>query len=282
MFIYQDGARRPFAAWVLSQQRSAKVRKPVHLPAEPNKRFLLAFHFRCVPMLSSLRLAPLLYSPQAVNNALRRTRAVLKDQLLATSTTTIRYASSKPKGKGKVTKGGDHPTIESKPKEKLKSTASLIPGSQQPIVDDAAREEYAKAESTMRTSVEWFRKECTEAGSRANGRTTPALLKPVRVKMGGVDGSVDLDQVATVGVRDGTTLIVTVFDETVSDAHLPLILNISHSGYVFCISRWLKKLNELYTRLRFPTLYPKNMMLGRSRFLYPSVYLPVEKHFPLF
>lgn len=170
-----------------------------------------------------LRLAPLLYSPQSVNNTLRRTRAVLKGQLLATSTTTIRYASSRSKGKDKVAKsGGDHTTKESKPKDKLKSTASLIPGSQQPIVDDAAREEYGKAESTMRTSVEWFRKECTEAGSRANGRTTPALLKPVRVKMG-MDGSVNLDQVATVGVRDGTTLIVTVFDETVSDAHLPLI-----------------------------------------------------------
>jgi ribosome recycling factor len=38
-----------------------------------------------------------------------------------------------------------------------------------------------------------------------------------------VDGSVNLDQVATVGVRDGTTLVVTVFDKTVSDAHLPLI-----------------------------------------------------------
>jgi hypothetical protein len=182
-----------------------------------------------------LRLAPLLYSPQSVNNALRRTRAVLKDQLLVTpTTTTIRYASSRPKGKDKVAKsGGDHATKESKPKEKLKSTASLIPGSQQPIVDEAAREEYAKAESTMRTSVEWFRKECTEAGSRANGRTTPALLKPVRVKMG-VDGSVNLDQVATVGVRDGTTLIVTVFDETVSDAHLPHI-----SIYISFLLRFL-------------------------------------------
>ncbi|KAF8719086.1 hypothetical protein AX14_009423 [Amanita brunnescens Koide BX004] len=164
-------------------------------------------------MLSSLRLAHPLCSPQLVNIALRRTRLVPRNQLTATSST-IRYASSRPKGKDKAAKNGDDPTKESKPKEKLKSTASLIPGSQQPIVDEAAREEYAKAESTMHTSVEWFRKECTEAGSRANGRITPALLKPVRVKMAGVEGTVCLDQVATVGVREGTTLIVTVFDET--------------------------------------------------------------------
>ena len=209
--------------------------------------------------------------------------AILKGQPSATSTTSIRYASSRPKGKDKASKTGDHPTKESKPKEKLKSTASLIPGSQQPIVDEAAREEYAKAESTMRTSVEWFRKECTEAGSRANGRTTPALLKPVRVKTG-ADGSVELDRVATVGVRDGTTLIVTVFDEAVSDAHLTLI-SIEYNSFLslfFCISRWLKKLNELYMRLRFLTLYPINMTIEQSRFLYPSVYPLVNRRFSLF
>ena len=226
-------------------------------------------------MLSSLRLAHPLCSPQLVNIALRRVRLVPGNQLTATSST-IRYASSRPKGKDKAAKNGDDPTKESKPKEKLKSTASLIPGSQQPIVDEAAREEYAKAESTMRTSVEWFRKECTEAGSRANGRITPALLKPVRVKMAGVEGTVCLDQVATVGVREGTTLIVTVFDETVGDARPTLISIISHSR---CTSRWLRKLNEAYTRQRFPTLYPKNMIIGRLKFLYPSVYPLIDQRF---
>ncbi|KAF8340919.1 ribosome recycling factor domain-containing protein [Amanita rubescens] len=136
-------------------------------------------------MLSPLRLTHLLYPRQSVNYALSR-------------------------GKDK---SGNDSTKESKLKEKLISTASLVPGSQKPIVNEAAREEYAKTESTMRTPVEWFRKECTEAESRANGRITPALLKPVRVKMDDVDGAVGLEQVATVGIRDGTTLIVTVFDE---------------------------------------------------------------------
>ena len=99
---------------------------------------------------------------------------------------------------------------------KIVSTANLVPGSKQPIINEAAREEYSKAEATMRTAIEWFRKECATAESRASGRVTPALLAPVRVKQPGATHAVGLEQIATVGVRDGTTLIVTVFDESVS------------------------------------------------------------------
>ncbi len=166
-------------------------------------------------MLSPLRLTHLLYSRQSANYALVRTRVVLKSQPFATSASAF-YASPKSRGKDK---SGNDSIKEPKLKEKLISTASLVPGSQKPV-NEAAREEYAKAESNMRTPVEWFRKECTEAESRANGRITPALLKPVRVKMDDVDGTVGLEQVATVGIRDGTTLIVTVFDEQVSGSCL--------------------------------------------------------------
>ncbi|KAM6492711.1 Ribosome recycling factor domain containing protein, partial [Amanita muscaria] len=101
-------------------------------------------------------------------------------------------------------------------KEKVVSTASLIPGSKQPITDAAALEEYAKAEATMRTAVDWFRKECAAAETRASGRVTPAILAPVRVKLPGSDNTVALEQAATVGVRDGSVLIVSVFDESYS------------------------------------------------------------------
>ncbi|PFH46795.1 hypothetical protein AMATHDRAFT_77506 [Amanita thiersii Skay4041] len=104
------------------------------------------------------------------------------------------------------------------------STSTLIPGSQQPLTSEASREEYARAETSMRTAVEWYRKECAAAESRANGRVTPNVLAPVRVKVSGNarEGVVEsaggglgvrLEQVATVGVRDGTMLLVTVFDE---------------------------------------------------------------------
>lgn len=163
-------------------------------------------------MLSPVRLTRLLYSRKSVDYALVRTRSVLKTQPFATSASAF-YASPRSRGKDK---NGDDSTKGSKVKEKVISTASLVPGSQKPIANEAAQEEYAKAETAMRTPVEWFRKECIEAESRANGRITPALLNPVRVKMDDVDGTVGLEQVATVGVRDGTTLIVTVFDEQVS------------------------------------------------------------------
>jgi len=99
-------------------------------------------------------------------------------------------------------------------KKQGKSTATFVPGSQQRLTDPAAQAEYSTAESSMRTSVEWYRKECTSVESRASGRVTPALLSPVHVKL--PDGTTArLEEVATVGVREGTTLLITVFQEDV-------------------------------------------------------------------
>lgn len=100
-------------------------------------------------------------------------------------------------------------------KNKVKSTAAFIPGSEQPITDEAARKEYAKAENAMSVAVDWFRKECAASEARALGRVTPALLSPVGVKVPGTTKSLPLEDLATVGVREGTTLLVTLFDEHV-------------------------------------------------------------------
>ena len=86
----------------------------------------------------------------------------------------------------------------------------------QPITDEAARQEYVKAETTMTTAAEWFRKECASSEVRASGRVTPALLSPVRVKLPSGGKEYKLEELATVGVRDGTTLLVTLFDQNVS------------------------------------------------------------------
>ena len=110
------------------------------------------------------------------------------------------------------------------------TTASLTPGSQQALIDPAAREEYARADAKMAASLEWFRREVAQLEARASGRVTPRLLAPVRVSLsvapsasgagaGAGSGSgaqkARLEDVATVGVRDGSTLIVTVFDPQV-------------------------------------------------------------------
>ncbi|KIJ63772.1 hypothetical protein HYDPIDRAFT_91603 [Hydnomerulius pinastri MD-312] len=105
-------------------------------------------------------------------------------------------------------------TYASKHKSKAMSTETLIPASQQISASEGARAEYSKAEGKMSTAVEWYRKEVAGFETRASGRVTPALLAPVRVEAYGKKSDpVRLEEVATVGVKDGSMLIVTVFDE---------------------------------------------------------------------
>lgn len=99
-----------------------------------------------------------------------------------------------------------------KDKGVVKDAHKLVPGSKQPLTDPAAREEYTKCEDKMSAAAEWFRKDCAEGATRATGRITPALLDSVKV-----DGQ-PLQSYATVGVRDGSVLVVTVFEDSVSDS----------------------------------------------------------------
>jgi len=101
-------------------------------------------------------------------------------------------------------------------KAKTRSTAELVPGSQQPLTTEEARSEYKKAQTKMLSTVEWYRKEVAAFEMRANGRVTPALLAPIRVDAQGKDSEpLKLEEVATVGIKDGSMLVVTVFDENV-------------------------------------------------------------------
>ncbi|KAJ7151049.1 ribosome recycling factor domain-containing protein [Mycena filopes] len=119
-----------------------------------------------------------------------------------------------------------------------KSTADLVPGSQQPITSEAARLDYAKTDEKMQAAVDWYRKDCAAIESRATGRVTPAVLDPVRVKLPDVEKELRLDEVATVGVRDGTTLLITIFEEdtmkhvekALYDSHLPNIVPQKHDS----------------------------------------------------
>lgn len=68
----------------------------------------------------------------------------------------------------------------------------------------------------MKSAAEFFRKDCAGTESRALGRLTPALLSPVRVKLPESPEGVRLEELATVGVREGSTLLITLFNEHVS------------------------------------------------------------------
>lgn len=112
-------------------------------------------------------------------------------------------------------------------KNKVRSTATIVPGSKQPITDEAAQQEYQKAEAAMKVSLDWFRKECAASETRAAGRVTPALLSPVRVKLPDNPIPMKLEELATVGVREGSTLLITLFDEHVR------LLHISDDGHSY-------------------------------------------------
>lgn len=100
-------------------------------------------------------------------------------------------------------------------KKPLKSTSTLVPGSKQLLADEAL-EEYQKTEVKMRSAVDWFQRECATLETRCSGRVTPALLDSIRVTLPSAPKQpVPLEEVATVGVRDGTTLLVTAFEEEV-------------------------------------------------------------------
>ncbi|KAI6039629.1 ribosome recycling factor domain-containing protein [Pisolithus marmoratus] len=118
-------------------------------------------------------------------------------------------------------------------KSKIKYTADLVPGSRQPLATEEARSEYQKAETKMSAAVEWYRKEVAAFETRASGRVTPSLLAPVRVEVHGKGKEpVKLDEIATVGVKDGSMLIVTVFDENNMKAVEQAIYNAKLPGIV--------------------------------------------------
>lgn len=137
----------------------------------------------------------------------------LRPILASTRLVLPRLASSSRARPISILKSTSYRTYASKSKSK-QSTATLVPGSQQKLTDPAAVEEYGKAEQKMATAVAWYAKEVSQLETRASGRVTPALLAPVRVTLEGAPFR--LEDVATVGVREGSTLIVTVFEEHVS------------------------------------------------------------------
>lgn len=78
-----------------------------------------------------------------------------------------------------------------------------------------AKGEIDKTSKKMTSTVEWYRKEMSLLTNRALGRVTPAILDSVRVQLPDVDVPLKLSEVATVGVKEGTVLVVTAFDEHV-------------------------------------------------------------------
>ena len=124
--------------------------------------------------------------------------------------------------RGYASKSKRHSSFKDQPNEPKAQkhgtviTDHLLPGSQLRIPESALGE-YQKCEERMVAAVEWYRKEVAKMENRASGRVTPEILAPVLVKIPERGGNgVRIEEVATVGVKDGSALIVTVFEDSVS------------------------------------------------------------------
>lgn len=164
-----------------------------------------------------VRHVPLSSSPQLKPSILHQSRLTWRSTLL--SPQTRHYASKKDnkkdskKDKKRDNKNDDTNPTSPRESRRTVNTDTLIPGSKRIL----AGEEYFKAEEKMKGVLDRFKKEVAELETRASGRVTPAVLAPVRVVLPHSEGKgVRLEEVATVGVREGTTLIITVFEESVS------------------------------------------------------------------
>ena len=157
-----------------------------------------------------------------------------RQRILLASTASILPASTVLKTRGYASKSGKHSSKDQTKaaKARLKSsqfdgekhgtvtTDQLLPGSQLRI-SDSALDEYRKCEERMVAAVEWYRKEVARMEGRVSGRVTPEILAPVSVKIPGRGSSgVRIEEVATVGVKEGTVLLVTAFEDSVSNSIL--------------------------------------------------------------
>ena len=153
-----------------------------------------------------------------------------RQRVLVASTTFALPASTLLCTRGYASKTNKHPSSKDRSKAtkaQLKTskfdgqkhgtvtTDQLIPGSQLRIAESALNE-YQKCEEKMVTAMEWYRKEVAKMENRVSGRVTPEILAPVSVKIPGRGANgVRIEEVATVGV-EGSVLIVTVFEDSVS------------------------------------------------------------------
>jgi len=93
------------------------------------------------------------------------------------------------------------------------STQELLPTSQNTHGDEF-QEEKRSLDEKMAASVRWFKAQVALTETRTSGRATPTMLDSVRVEL--PDGpSQKLAEVATVGVKDLSTLVITAYETEV-------------------------------------------------------------------
>lgn len=117
------------------------------------------------------------------------------------------YAKSK---RQKVDEDEDDALVR---KLKGRSNEKLVPTSQNTHGDEF-QEEKRNLDEKMAASVRWFKAQVTLTETRTSGRAAPTMLDSVRVELPDVP-SQRLAEVATVGVKDLSTLLITAYEAEV-------------------------------------------------------------------
>ena len=98
-------------------------------------------------------------------------------------------------------------------KTKGGSTQKLVPTSQNAHGDEF-QEEKRNLDEKITASVNWFKARVALTETRTSGRATPTMLDSVRVELPDMPLQ-KLVEVATVGVKDLSTLLVTAYEAEV-------------------------------------------------------------------
>lgn len=106
----------------------------------------------------------------------------------------------------------------------------FVPHSSMPHGAEYDKEEK-NADAKMKASLTWFKEQARSVEARSSGRVSPDALDSVKVvlKPAAEDEAtieVSLKEIATVGVKHGNTLVVTVFEEHVRLPQSNVILKI--------------------------------------------------------
>ncbi|KZV80765.1 ribosome recycling factor [Exidia glandulosa HHB12029] len=109
--------------------------------------------------------------------------------------------------KSKISHDGADDTVRGAAKN-----ANLVPRSQMKIGTEEGDAAYNDTEKKMQGVIEHHRRELAALELRGSGRVTPAILDPVRVQLPD-GGQSPLKDISTIGVRDGTTLLISLYEE---------------------------------------------------------------------
>ncbi|KAH7105193.1 ribosome recycling factor domain-containing protein [Auriculariales sp. MPI-PUGE-AT-0066] len=122
----------------------------------------------------------------------------------------MRHKSIKRNARNAVEEAVEEPTAR-----RSASTEFLIPASQMKLGSEDGHVIYDETEEKMKAAVDRHRKELAALEVRGSGRVTPAILDPIRVALPDMPApGPRLNEIATIGVREGTTLLVSVYDES--------------------------------------------------------------------